>query len=123
MDAAAFLQESNDVNNELWRKFSRSFFAEYRDTIVEYYGYKKQMYSTPPQAVNYPRFFVAVMKVLFESDIFGCNRKELADALYEAFCLGRECSTIRRWLYEMPPEYEDVLNSFKDIILTRKNKK
>ena len=42
MDAAAFLQESNDVNNELWRKFSRRFFAEYRDTILEYYGYKKQ---------------------------------------------------------------------------------
>ena len=123
MDAAAFLRESDDVNNELWRKFSRRFFAEYRDTIIEYYGYKKQLYSTPPQAVNYPRFFVAVMKVLFESDIFGCNRKELANALYEAFCLGKERSTIRRWLYEMPPEYEDDLNSFKDIIPTQKNKK
>ena len=123
MDAAAFLQESNDVNNELWRKFSRRFFAEYRDTILEYYGYKKQMYSTQPQAVNYPRFFVAVMKVLFESGIFGCNRKELANALYEAFCLGKERSTIRRWLYEMPPEYEENLNSFKDTIPTQKNKK
>ena len=123
MDAADFLLESDDVNNELWHKFFRRFFAEYRDTIIEYYGYEKQMYSTPPQAVNYPRFFVAVMKVLFESDIFGCNKKELADALFEAFSLGKERSTIRRWLYEMPPEYEEDLNSFKDIITTQKNKK
>lgn len=123
MDTAAFLKESEEVDNKLWRKFSKRFFAEYRDTIVEYYGYQKQMYSTPPQMVNYPRFFVAVMMVLFESGIFGCNKKELADALYEAFCLGIERTTIRRWLYEMPPEYEEKLTSFVDSVNALKNKK
>ncbi|WP_455637989.1 hypothetical protein [Parabacteroides sp.] len=122
MDAAAFLIESDEVNNEQWHKFSRRFFEEYRDTIIKYYGYENQMHYTPPIAVNNSRYFIAVMMVLFDSDIFGCNRKELADTLYEVFQLGRQRSTIRRWLYEMPTEYEEDLISFKGKIPTQIDK-
>ena len=123
METAIFLRESDEVDNEQWHKFARRFFEEYRDTIIQYFGYEKLMHYTPCRMVNYPRFFIAVVKVLFESDIFGCNRKELADTLYEVFSLGKERSTIRLWFYEMPPEYEDDLKSFKNIIPTQKNKK
>ena len=121
MEAAAFLRESDEVNNKRWRNFSRRFFEEYRGTILEYYGYENRKHYTPPRTVEEPRFFVAVMKVLFDSGMFGCNRKELADTLYGGFDLGIKSSTIRRWLYEMLPEYEDDLSSFKEIIPTQNN--
>lgn len=123
MDTVAFLRESNEVNNKRWRNFSQRFFEEYRDTIMEYYGYANRKHYTPPREVKEPHFFVAVMKVLFDSGMFGCNRRELADTLDEGFDLGIKSSTIRRWLYEMFPKYEGNLSSFKGIIPTQINEK
>lgn len=123
METAAFLRESDEVNNKRWRNFSQRFFEEYRDTIMEYYGYENRKHYTPPREVKEPRFFVAVMKVLFDSGMFRCNRRELADTLDEGFDLGIKSSTIRRWLYEMFPEYEENLSSFKGTIPTQINEK
>lgn len=123
MEVAIFLRESDEVDNEHWHKFSRRFFKEYRDMIMLYLGYDNLMHYTPSRMVRYPRFFIAVMMVLYNSGVFGCGKKELANTLYEVFCLGKERSTIWRWFYEMPTEYEEELTSFKDYICTQIIKK
>lgn len=123
MEAAAFLRESEEINNEQWRKFSNRFFAEYRDTILQYYGYESQPYYALPKGVNYPRFFIALMSVLQELEIIGCTPSELANILCGAFRFHEERSTIRKWLYEIPPEYEEFLDKFKDLFSTIEIKK
>ena len=47
METAIFLRESDEVDNEQWHKFARRFFEEYRDTIIQYFGYEKLMHYTP----------------------------------------------------------------------------
>lgn len=39
------------------------------------------------------------------------------------FGFDQELSTIRRWFYDMPPEYEDILTTFKDLFRTLEIKK
>lgn len=73
MEIAVFLRESGDIDNEQWHKFSRRFFAEYRDTIMQYYGYESQVYYTLPRELVYPRFFIAVMSVLLELGVIRCK--------------------------------------------------
>lgn len=123
MEAAVFLRESDEVSNEQWYKFSRRFFTEYRDTIIRYYGYENQLQYTPPRVVNYPQLFIAIISVLEELDFFGCKKTELVNTLYGVFCFGKERSTIRKWLYEVYPEYEVFLINFKKSFGTLKIKK
>lgn len=122
METAAFLQESEDVGNNQWRRFSSRFFIEYHDTILQYYGYENQVYYTLPREVNYPRFFIAVMSVLLELKIVGCSKAELVNTLYGAFRFRKERSTVRKWFYEVPPEYEELLTTFKNLFSTLKIK-
>ena len=123
MEIAVFLRESGDIDNEQWHKFSRRFFAEYRDTIMQYYGYESQVYYTLPRELVYPRFFIAVMSVLLELGVIRCKRGKLAKTLFGMFGFEQELSTIRRWFYDMPPEYEDILTTFKDLFRTLEIKK
>ena len=123
MEIAVFLRESGDIDNEQWHKFSRRFFTEYRDTIMQYYGYESQLYYAPPRVLVYPRFFIAVMSVLLELGIIRAKKGQLVKTLCGMFCFDQELSTVRRWFYEMPPEYEEILTTFKDLIYTLKIKK
>lgn len=107
MEAAAFLCESDKINNEQWRKFARRFFAEYCNTIMQYYGYERTLRYTLPIVVKYPRLFIAVMVLLLELEIIVCKKVELTNTLHEAFCFGKERSTIRKWFYDAYPEYEE----------------
>ena len=123
METAVFLRESGDIDSEQWHQFSHRFFTEYRDTIIQYYGYESQLYYTPPRELVYPRFFVAVMSVFLELGIIRAKKGQLVKTLCGMFRLDQELSTIRRWFYEMPPEYEEVLTKFKDSFHTLKTKK
>lgn len=123
LETAAFLRESEEVDNKQWCKFSGRFFLEYRDTIMQYYGYESQIFNLPLRDVHYPRFFIALMSVLLKLGIIGCNPTELTNTLYGAFRFSQERSTVRKWFYEIPPEYEDVLTKFKCLFSTLKFKK
>lgn len=123
MEIAVFLRESDEIDCEQWHKFSQRFFEEYRDTIMQYYGYESQTYHTSPRDLNYPRFFIAVMSLLLELGVIRSKKAELSKTLYGMFRFDQELTTIRRWFYETPPEYEDVLTTFKDSFSTLKNKK
>ena len=54
MEIAVFLRESGDIDNEQWHKFSRRFFTEYRDTIMQYYGYESQHVLCATQGIGLP---------------------------------------------------------------------
>lgn len=123
METAFLLLESDEMDNKQWHKLSKRFFIEYRDVIMHYFGYENTVYKLPLRVVKYPRLFMAVIGVLFESDLFECKKSELANSLSVIFDLGIEHSTIRKWLYDEYPEYEEFLTKFKKIISTLKNKK
>lgn len=123
MEIAALLRESEEVGNQQWQKLSKRFFTEYRDTIMHYYGYENTVYKLPLRVVNNPRFFIAVIDVLFEFDVFQCKKAELAKSLSAVFDLGIEYSTTRKWLYDKYPEYEEFLTKFKELVGTQKSKK
>lgn len=123
METAVLLLESDELDNKQWHKLSKRFFTEYRDVIMRYFGYENTVYKLPLRVVKYPRFFIAVIGVLVESDVFECKKAELANSLFAVFDLGIEHSTIRKWLYEDYPEYEEFLTKFKEIVSTLENKK
>lgn len=123
MEIAVFLRESDEIDREQWHKFSQRFFAEYRDTIIQYYGYESQMYYTLSRELGYPRFFIAVMSVLLELEIIRAKKGKLAKTLCGMFRFDQELSTVRRWFYDIPPEYEEILTTFKNSFHTLKNKK
>lgn len=123
MEAADFLRKSDEIDNKQWHKFSQQFFLEYRNTIMQYYGYEETIRYTIPIKVSYPRLFIAVMALLLKLGIIACKKAELADALYRVFCLCKERSTIHKWFYEAYPEFEDFLNDFKDSFSRLKIKK
>lgn len=122
METAVFLRESKDVDCKQWHKFSNRFFKEYRNTIMQYYGYESQAYYMPPKEVKYPCLFIAVMTVLLEHKIIDCNPTELIKMLYGAFSFKPAYATIHKWFYDIPPEYEEFLIKFNELLGTLKIK-
>lgn len=115
MECAAFLRESPDLDSEIWRTFSGRFFACYQATILEYYGYEPEEDFLPRRTVSYPYLFITVMAVLKNADMFDCETTALIDTLYRAFHFTQSRSTLRRWFYDIPPEYEEMIKYLQNL--------
>lgn len=115
IECAAFLRESKEIDNHLWKNFSQRFFKYYRATIMGYYGYEYEEHYAPRVKLNYPSFFISVMFEMQKIGIFNCKLKQLADTLHAAFYFTQKSDTIRNWFYEKVSDYEEELSFFGKI--------